>query len=159
MYLLEVSVPFMIPPNRINKPYQIVIDTNVLVAGLRSNRGASYKLLTILNDARWQVNISTTLIFEYEEILKRSSLELGLSFPDIDAIIRGICSISHQRQIFYVWRPTSTDPDDDFLIDLAVKAQAEFLVTYNQRNLQPAERFGIKVVSPKQFLQFIGEIP
>ena len=159
MYLLEVSVPFMIPPTRINKPYQIVVDTNVLVAGLRSNRGASYKLLTILNDARWQVNISTTLIFEYEEILKRSSLELGLSFPDIDAIIRGICSISNQRQIFYVWRPTSTDPDDDFLIDLAVKSQAEFLVTYNQRNLQPAERFGIKVVSPKQFLQFIGEIP
>jgi len=149
----------MIPPTRINKPYQIVVDTNVLVAGLRSNRGASYKLLTILNDARWQVNISTTLIFEYEEILKRSSLELGLSFTDIDAIIRGICSISNQRQIFYVWRPTSTDPDDDFLIDLAVKAQAEFLVTYNQRNLQPAERFGIKVVSPKQFLQFIGEIP
>jgi len=149
----------MIPPTRINKPYQIVVDTNVLVAGLRSNRGASYKLLTILNDARWQVNISTTLIFEYEEILKRSSLELGLSFPDIDAIIRGICSISNQRQIFYVWRPTSTDPDDDFLIDLAVKAQAEFLVTYNQRNLQPAEKFGIKVVSPKQFLQFIGEIP
>jgi putative PIN family toxin of toxin-antitoxin system len=149
----------MTPPTRINKPYQIVVDTNVLVAGLRSNRGASYKLLTILNDARWQVNISTTLIFEYEEILKRSSLELGLSFPDIDAIIRGICSISNQRQIFYVWRPTSTDPDDDFLIDLAVKAQAEFLVTYNQRNLQPAERFGIKVVSPKQFLQFIGEIP
>jgi putative PIN family toxin of toxin-antitoxin system len=149
----------MIPPTRINKPYQIVVDTNVLVAGLRSNRGASYKLLTILNDARWQVNISTTLIFEYEEILKRSSLELGLSFPDIDGIIRGICSISNQRQIFHVWRPTSTDPDDDFLIDLAVKAQAEFLVTYNQRNLQPAEKFGIKVVSPKQFLQFIGEIP
>jgi putative PIN family toxin of toxin-antitoxin system len=149
----------MIPPTRINKPYQIVVDTNVLVAGLRSNRGASYKLLTILNDARWQVNISTTLIFEYEEILKRSSLELGLSFPDIDAIIRGICSISNQRQIFYVWRPTSTDPDDDFLIDLAVKAQAEFLVNYNQINLQPAEKFGIKVVSPKPFLQFIGEIP
>lgn len=80
----------MIPPTRINKPYQIVVDTNVLVAGLRSNRGASYKLLTILNDARWQVNISTTLIFEYEEILKRSSLELGLSFSDIDAIIRGV---------------------------------------------------------------------
>lgn len=136
-----------------------MIDTNVLVAGLRSNRGASYKLLTILNDARWQVNISTTLIFEYEEILKRSSLELCLSFPDIDAIIRGICSISNQRQIFYVWRPSSTDPDHDFLINLAVKAQAEFLVTYNQRNLKSAERFGIKVVSPKQFLQFIGEIP
>lgn len=50
------------------------------------------------------------------------------------------------------------DPDDDFLVDLAVEAQADFLVTYNQRNLQPVERFGVKVVTPKQFLQFIGEI-
>jgi len=53
------------------KPYQIVLDTNILLSGLRSNRGASYKLLTILNDKRWQLNISTTLVFEYEEILKR----------------------------------------------------------------------------------------
>ncbi len=53
------------------KTYQIILDTNVLLAGLRSRRGASYKLLTILNDNRWQLNISTTLVFEYEEILKR----------------------------------------------------------------------------------------
>lgn len=52
------------------KTYQIVLDTNVLFAGLRSQRGASYKLLTILNDIRWQLNISTALLFEYEEILK-----------------------------------------------------------------------------------------
>ncbi|MCI0554700.1 MAG: PIN domain-containing protein [Anaerolineae bacterium] len=45
-------------------PYQIVIDTNVMVAGLRSKRGASYKLLAMLKDERWQVNVSITLIFE-----------------------------------------------------------------------------------------------
>ncbi|AKE64225.1 Protein of unknown function DUF132 [Microcystis aeruginosa NIES-2549] len=52
-------------------PYQIVIDTNVILAGLLSNKGASYKLLTILNDQRFQINVSATLVFEYEEILKR----------------------------------------------------------------------------------------
>ncbi|MHC5609778.1 MAG: PIN domain-containing protein [Nostoc sp.] len=46
--------------------YQLVLDTNVLLSGLRSNCGASYKLLTILNDRRWQLNVSTTLVFEYE---------------------------------------------------------------------------------------------
>ncbi|MDM9384171.1 PIN domain-containing protein [Chlorogloeopsis sp. ULAP01] len=51
-------------------PYQIVLDTNVLLAGLYSSRGASYKLLIMLNDSRWQLNISIALIFEYEEILK-----------------------------------------------------------------------------------------
>lgn len=53
------------------KVYQIVLDTNVLIAGLRSSRGASYKLLTILKDAKFQVNISNALLFEHEEILKR----------------------------------------------------------------------------------------
>ncbi|MGB5772398.1 MAG: putative toxin-antitoxin system toxin component, PIN family [Crocosphaera sp.] len=60
-------------------PYQIVIDTNVILAGLRSKNGASYKLLGILNDKRFQINISATLIFEYEEILKREQQEIGLT--------------------------------------------------------------------------------
>lgn len=59
------------------KTYQIVIDTNVLVSGLRSSRGASYKLLSILNDVRWQINVSTALVYEYEEILKNAGDILG----------------------------------------------------------------------------------
>lgn len=134
------------------------MDTNVLVAGLRSRRGASSKLLSMLNDNRWQLNISTTLVFEYEEILKRERVQLGLSLEDINNLIDAICAISNKRSIFYLWRPLATDPDDDFLIDLAVEAQADFIITYNQRDLQPVERFGITALSPKQFLQLVGEI-
>ncbi|WP_339376775.1 PIN domain-containing protein [Nostoc sp. 106C] len=76
--------------SKITRPYQIVLDTNVLLAGLRSSLGASYKLLTILNDSRWQLNISTTLVFEYEEILKREKDQIGLSDKDINDIIEGI---------------------------------------------------------------------
>ncbi|WP_243713983.1 hypothetical protein [Nostoc sp. 106C] len=61
-----------------------------MLAGLRSSLGASYKLLTILNDSRWQLNISTTLVFEYEEILKREKDQIGLSDKDINDIIEGI---------------------------------------------------------------------
>lgn len=107
--------------------YRIVLDTNVLVAGLRSRRGASYKLLSILNDKRWRVNISTTLIFEYEQILKREREALGLRIQDIDDFLNGLCSIADKCDIFYLWRPTARDPDDDFLIDLAMEAQAHFI--------------------------------
>ncbi|NJM19130.1 MAG: putative toxin-antitoxin system toxin component, PIN family [Richelia sp. SM1_7_0] len=141
-----------------SKPYQIVLDTNVLLAGLRSNRGASYKLLTILNDSRWQLNISTALIFEYEEILKREKEQLTLTLSDIDSVIDAICAIANCCNIFYLWRPVARDPDDDFLIDLAVECQADFIITYNRKDLQPAEKFGIKVVTPKEFLQQVGEI-
>jgi putative PIN family toxin of toxin-antitoxin system len=124
------------------RPYQIVLDTNVLLAGLRSNRGASYKLLTILNDTRWQLNISTALIFEYEEILKREKDQLTLSSEDIDNVIEAICAIANKRSIFYLWRPAASDPDDDFIIDLAVESEADFIITYNQKDLQAAEKFG-----------------
>lgn len=139
-------------------PYQIILDTNVLLAGLRSSRGASYKLLSILNDTRWRLNISTTLIFEYEEILKRQKDQLTLNNQDIDNIIEALCAISNQCNIFYLWRPIARDPDDDFLIDLAMECQAEFIITYNQKDLQAAEKFGIRVLTPKEFLQQVGEI-
>ncbi|MBW4425467.1 MAG: PIN domain-containing protein [Nostoc desertorum CM1-VF14] len=76
-------------------PYQLVLDTNLLLIGLRSNRGASYKLLTILNDRRWQLNVSTTLVFEYEETLKREKEQLGLSDEDINNVIGAICRIAN----------------------------------------------------------------
>jgi putative PIN family toxin of toxin-antitoxin system len=139
-------------------PYQIVLDTNVLLAGLRSSRGASYKLLTILNDSRWQLNVSTALVFEYEEILKREKDQLDLTSEDIDNVIEGICAIANRCNIFYLWRPVARDPDDDFLIDLAVECQADFIITYNQKDLQAAEKFGIKVLTPKEFLKQVGEI-
>lgn len=142
-----------------NRPIQIVLDTNVLLSGLRSARGASYKLLTILNSERWQLNISTTLVFEYEEILKREKDQLTLSFEEIDDVIDGICSIANLCDIFYIWRPVAPDPDDDFLIDLAVEARADFIITYNKKDLQAASIFGIKVVTPNEFLQEVGEIP
>lgn len=139
-------------------PYQIVLDTNVLLAGLRSNRGASYKLLTLLNNQRWQLNVSTALIFEYEEVLKKERTQLGLSLDDINTIVSTICAIANCRTIFYLWRPTALDPDDDFLIDLAVECQADFIITYNKRDLRIAETFGIQLVTAKEFLQIAGEI-
>ena len=141
------------------EPYQVVIDTNVLYAGLRSKRGASYQLLLRLNSPKWQVNLSVAAVLEYEEVLHRYHQTLGLAPSDIRLLLDGWCAIARLHDIFYSWRPQSRDPDDDFLIDLAVRAQADFIISYNQRDLQPAaSRFGIAVVTPKQFLQQMGEI-
>jgi predicted nucleic acid-binding protein len=61
--------------------------------------------------------------------------------------------------IFYSWRPQSRDPDDDFLIALAVRAGADFIISFNVRDLlNAASRFGIAVITPKQFLQQMGDI-
>ena len=140
--------------------YQIIIDTNVLISGLRSRQGASYQMLTRLKDDRWQINISVPLILAYETLLLREAATLKIETSTIDRILDDICAISNQHEIFYLWRPTAKDPNDDFLIDLALKAKADFIISYNQRDLEPAKsRFGLQVVTPKTFLQLVGELP
>ncbi len=141
-----------------NRPLRIVIDTNVLVAGLRSQRGASYRLLQKLKDPRWEVNLSTALVLEYEEVLKRQANELGLSPQDIDDLVDGLCTIANKPPVSRLWRPVAGDPEDDFLIELAVEVQADYVVTHNKRDLQAARQFGIMVVSPREFLQEAGDL-
>jgi predicted nucleic acid-binding protein len=105
------------------------------------------------------VNLSVAVVLEYEEALNRHRDELGLTPLDISLLLDGWCAIARLHGIFYSWRPQSRDPDDDLLIDLAVRAQADFIISYNQKDLQPAAaRFGIAVVTPKQFLQQMGEL-
>lgn len=140
-----------------SRPVQIVLDTNVLVAALRSRLGVASKLLTMLNDPRWQVNISTTLILEYEDVLKRPGM-VPISPAAVDILLDGLCSIANQQEIFFLWRPTSTDPNDDFLLELAFCSQADFIITYNASDLRVAAELGIKVVTPREFLRQMGEL-
>jgi predicted nucleic acid-binding protein len=67
--------------------YQVVIDTNVLVAALLSNRGASHRLLRLVGDPRWRINLSVALVFEYEQTLKRICTGGGMTGSDVDNVI------------------------------------------------------------------------
>ena len=132
----------------------IVIDTNVLLSAIYSNKGASYKLISMIDNDKFIVNISTTLIYEYEEILK---LKSKLEIKYIDLILNYICKIGKKNKIFYLWRPKLKDVDDDFLLELAVKSDS-IIVTLNGKDFKPASKFNLKVMTPKEFLQYIGEI-
>ena len=132
----------------------IVIDTNVLLSALYSNKGASYKLLSMIDSGKFSVNISNTLIYEYEEILK---LKSELEVKHIDSILNYICAVGKKNKIFYLWRPKLKDSDDDFLLELAV-ASNSIIVTLNGKDFKPASEFNIKVMTPKEFLHYIGEI-
>ena len=136
------------------KKQNIVIDTNVLLSALYSNKGASYKLLSIIDSNKFIVNISTTLIYEYEEILKQKS---KLEFKYVDSILNYICKIGKKNKIFYLWRPKLKDVNDDFLLELAVKSNS-IIVTLNGKDFKPAKQFNIKIMTPKEFLKLIGEI-
>jgi len=132
----------------------IVIDTSILLSAMYSNRGASHKLLSIIDSQKFRINISTTLVYEYEGILEQKS-KLGASY--IDAVLDYICLVGRKNSIFYLWRPKLKNVDDDFLLELAVKSNS-IIVTLNSKDFKPASEFGLKVMTPKEFLQHIGEI-
>ncbi len=138
--------------------YQVVIDTNVLVAALLSNRGASYRLLRLIGDSRWRINLSVPLVLEYEQTLKRVCVGDRLSASDIDDVLNFLCANANLRPIFFLLRPFLPDPKDDFVLELSVESRADFLLTFNTSDFSGADRFGVRVILPRAFLAIIGEV-
>lgn len=138
--------------------YQVVVDTNVLIAALRSRRGASHRLLGLIGDERWQMNLSVPLFLEYEDVAKRPNSGLTLSIREIDDILDFICTEANLREIFYLWRPALPDPNDDFILELAVESGCDFIVTFNVKDFAGTEKFGIEVITPQELLRKLGDI-
>jgi putative PIN family toxin of toxin-antitoxin system len=138
--------------------FQVVIDTNVLLAALRSQRGTSYRLLSLVGDSRWQFNLSVPLLLEYEDVLKRARTGLNLTDAEIDDILDYLCSSANLREIFYLWRPALRDPKDDFVLELAVESECDFIITFNVKDFVGIEKFGLTAVTPREFLRLLGEI-
>jgi putative PIN family toxin of toxin-antitoxin system len=140
------------------KTFQIVIDTNLIVSALRSKRGASFRLLRLLGDSRFEISVSVPLVIEYEKAAKGTVRRGGLSSREVDDILDFICAVARHRKIYYLWRPLLRDPKDDMVLELAVAGGCDFIVTYNQRDFIGAEEFGIGVLTPKEFLHRIGDL-
>jgi predicted nucleic acid-binding protein len=134
------------------------LDTNVVVAGLRSNRGASFRLLAEVGRGAVEIALSVPLVLEYEEVLGRSAVEMGLTPEDVEAILDFFCSVGHLQRVFYLWRPLLPDPNDDMILEVAVAARCSALVTHNRRHFAGAERLGVKVVAPIEFLRETGVV-
>ena len=137
---------------------QVVIDTNVLVSAARSRRGASYALLQTLRDGKWRMNVSAALLLEYEARLKIEAMRQNRPLAVVERFLNQLLAISNQRQVFFLLRPFLRDPKDDFIIELAVAARAEFIVTHNIRDFAGAAEYGMRVVRPNEFLDLVRQM-
>lgn len=136
----------------------IVLDTNVIIAALRSKRGASNKLLTLVGTRQFEIHDSVALILEYEEVIQRHREEFGLSEEDVSIFIDSLCSMAHHHKIYFLWRPFLTDVNDALVLELAVSAGCEYIVTHTISDFKGTEQFGIQAITPKEFLQIIREV-
>ena len=132
---------------------RIVLDTNVLYAGLYSAAGSSYRLLNAIADGRVRMAISTPLLFEYEDVLKRKQGVLDLSDAAVEVVLDNLCKHADFQPIYFLWRPCLPDAKDDMVLELAVAAQVAHIVSFNAKDFGLASRFGIDVITPKILLE------
>ena len=139
-----------------------LLDTNIIVAGLSSQLGASYRLLELALNKRFVLLASPALWLEYESVLKRPEIvELhGFRAKQIDEILNGLADSVEPVSSYFLWRPQLRDPKDEMVLEAAVNGSADYLVTLNSRDFLPAiAKFGIQLALPGQFLTLLEKSP
>ena len=135
---------------------RIVLDTNVLVAALRSRTGASNALVVAGLRRQFDWCCSVPLFYEYEEVLNRAEflLDTGLSRETVDKLIKTVALALTPVEVNFRWRPQLSDPDDEMVLEAAINARATAIVTHNMRDFGavPA-RFGIELLAPSNALR------
>lgn len=138
---------------------RVVLDTNVLVAAARSRIGASFRVLTLVGTGRFEVAVSVPLILEYESALVARAGPGGWSPAQVGDVLDYVCAVGIPVRPSFLWRPALPDADDDFVLELAVAAGCQAIVTFNVQDFRGAGTFGVAVWTPQQFLRRIGVIP
>jgi len=139
----------------------VVLDTNVLVAGLRSRDGASFRILEAIVDDRVDFALSVPLLLEYEAVLKRDEQlqSSGLGEDDMDTVLNILCVRGKATRLSYLWRPQLKDEQDEMVLETAVNASADAIVTFNATDFLPAaDRFGVKIISPSEYHRWLKEV-
>lgn len=137
---------------------RVVIDTNVLLAAGRSKHGASNRLVSLIPDNRFTPVVSTALYLEYLSVLLRPENlhAMDRAEDEVLGFLRELLSHSYRRQrLPFRWRPTLPDPDDDFVLELAIAAGCKYIVTFNKKDFVGSELFGVESVYPSEFLKLI----
>jgi putative PIN family toxin of toxin-antitoxin system len=135
---------------------RVILDTNVLVAALRSDMGASYAIVSQLPSERFQIALTVPLYLQYQDVLTRPEHMTGASTQDdILNFLRYMCSIAHRQRVFFLWRPWLKDPTDDMVLEAAVASQSRYIITHNLRDFTRSgieAYFGIVPICPREFL-------
>ena len=132
-----------------------VLDTNVLVAAMRSRVGASNELVRRLALREFKAAVSTALILEYDDVLHRPGMVPAYSSAEIDTFIDSLCAVSVEAFIYFRWRPFLPDPKDDLVFECALAAGATHIVTHNVRDFRGLGDFGVSVMTPGRFLRML----
>ena len=130
-----------------------------MVAAIRSDAGASRRLLLSALEQRFVLLVSVPLMLEYEAVMTRAQhlLASNLTVDDVGILLDAVASVGEPVRSAFLWRPSLRDADDDMVLEVAVNGRADAIVTFNRRDFRPAEeQFGIEVLSPGAAIKRLG---
>jgi putative PIN family toxin of toxin-antitoxin system len=138
---------------------RVVIDTSVLVAALRSNRGASFHLLRLVGEGKLAALATTAMLLEYEAVAKRPEQRLvhGLTLDEIDVLLAAFASVLEPVEVHYSFRPLLRDPDDEFIVEAALNGRADATVTFNRRDFEFTAHMGLDILLPSEVIARIHQ--
>lgn len=135
---------------------RVVLDTSVVVAALRSQKGASNAVLSLVAKGKLIALATPPLFLEYEDVLKRPEHQLihGLAGEQIDEFLAEFAAIIEPVETHFAWRPQVRDPNDEMVLEAAINGQADALVTFNIADFAQVRKwFGIAVLRPGDVLR------
>jgi len=135
----------------------ITMDTNVLLAALISESGASYRILRLIIDERINLALSTQILLEYDDVLKREKiLKLTrLKIEQVEDVLDLLVLLARKQKIYYRLRPNLRDENDNLFCECAFASKTNYLITSNIKDFNGGELrgFEFKVLTPKSFYQ------
>ena len=136
-----------------------VLDTNIVVSGLRSPTGASARLIGNALSGLYRPLLSVPLVLEYEAVCRdpQQRAASGLTHMEVLKIIDALCAAAEHVTVDFRWRPLLRDPADEMVLEAAINGRADALVTFNRRHFEPgAAQFDVDLLSPAEAL---GKMP
>jgi predicted nucleic acid-binding protein len=122
-----------------------------MVAAIRSNAGASQRIVRMALAKRCTLLVSVPLVIEYEAVMTRPEhlAAAGLSATDIGVLLDAVVAVAEPVRLAFLWRPQLGDPNDDMVLETAVNGRAKIVATFNRRDFgSQAMSFGIEVLAP-----------
>ena len=135
---------------------KVALDTDVIVAALRSRTGAANALLRALRTGELQAVASVPMLLEYEAVLMRPAQRqaIGFTIQDVERFLDGLVALLEPVTPHFLWRPTLRDPDDEMVLDAAVNGGVEAIVTFNVKDFLPeAARFHLEILTPAEAIR------
>jgi putative PIN family toxin of toxin-antitoxin system len=149
------QTPWYCPRYDIVYDVRLVLDTDAVVAAMRSPGGASAAILQEARRGKVTLVMSVPLAMEYESVCQKPEhrLAAGLSERQADIFLDALIAMAQPVETHFLWRPQLRDPNDEMVLEAAVNGRADVLVTFNRRDFGSApEQFGIEVLLPREAL-------